>query len=134
TLSLPWTHYVSLLGIENAHARAFYEAEALRGGWTSRQLDRQIQSQFYERIALSRNKAAMLRKGHARPDDVVTAEAGQRLAGHGVLCPRGLVLARGDHAGAVGAERGAPHSQLGAGERLARRRVPHPRGRAPSSR
>ena len=65
---------MSLLGVENARARAFYEAEALRGGWTSRQLDRQIQSQFYERIALSRNKAAMLRKGHARPDDVVTAE------------------------------------------------------------
>lgn len=71
---LPWSHYVRLLGVENAHARTFYETEALRGGWTKRQLDRQIQSQFYERIALSRNKAAMLRKGHARPDDAVTAE------------------------------------------------------------
>jgi len=63
---------VSLLAVKNAHARAFYEAEALRGGWTSRQLDRQIESQFYERTALSRNKAAMLRKGHTI--DVVTAE------------------------------------------------------------
>ena len=37
-----------------------YEREALRGGWTIRQLDRQIQSQFYERTALSRDKAAIL--------------------------------------------------------------------------
>jgi predicted nuclease of restriction endonuclease-like (RecB) superfamily len=35
----------------------------LRGGWTIRQLDRQIQSQFYERTALSRDKAALLRDG-----------------------------------------------------------------------
>jgi predicted nuclease of restriction endonuclease-like (RecB) superfamily len=72
---LPWSHYVRLLGVERAHARVFYETEALRGGWTSRQLDRQIQSQFYERTALSRNKAAMLRKGRgAKADDAVTAE------------------------------------------------------------
>jgi predicted nuclease of restriction endonuclease-like (RecB) superfamily len=49
---------VSLLGVENAHARAFYEAEALRGGWTSRQLDRQIQSQFYERISWTASSAS----------------------------------------------------------------------------
>jgi predicted nuclease of restriction endonuclease-like (RecB) superfamily len=67
---------VRLLGVESAHARVFYETEALRGGWTSRQLDRQIQSQFYERTALSRNKAAILRKGRgAKADDAVTAEA-----------------------------------------------------------
>ena len=72
---LPWTHYVRLLAVKSAGARTFYEAEALRGGWTSRQLDRQIQSQFYERTALSRDKAAMLRKGAgAQADDTVTAE------------------------------------------------------------
>ncbi len=43
--------------------RAFYETEALRGGWTVRQMDRQISSQFYERTTLSRNMAAMLEKG-----------------------------------------------------------------------
>jgi len=46
-------------------ALAFYHAEALRGGWSVRQLDRQIASQFYERTALSRNKAAMLTRGAA---------------------------------------------------------------------
>jgi predicted nuclease of restriction endonuclease-like (RecB) superfamily len=59
---LPWSAYVRLLGVKNEHARRFYETEALRGGWSVRQLDRQIDSQFYERTALSRNKAAMLRK------------------------------------------------------------------------
>lgn len=60
---LPWSAYVRLLSIKNEQARRFYEAEALRGGWSVRQLDRQINSQFYERTALSRNKAAMLCKG-----------------------------------------------------------------------
>jgi predicted nuclease of restriction endonuclease-like (RecB) superfamily len=57
---LPWSHYVRLLAVRSAHARAFYESEALRGGWTIRQLDRQIQTQFYERTARSRDKAALL--------------------------------------------------------------------------
>jgi predicted nuclease of restriction endonuclease-like (RecB) superfamily len=57
------------------HAREFYETEALRGGWTVRQLGRQIDSQFYERTALSRNKAAMLRRGAvATPEDALTPE------------------------------------------------------------
>jgi predicted nuclease of restriction endonuclease-like (RecB) superfamily len=72
---LPWSHYVRLLAVKNENARAFYEDEALRGGWTIRQLDRQIQSQFYERTALSRNKAAMLTKGaRARPEDRMPPE------------------------------------------------------------
>jgi hypothetical protein len=72
---LPWSHYVRLLGVRDVAARRFYETEALRGGWTVRQLDRQIDTMFYERTALSRNKVAMLTKGaRSRPDDVVTPE------------------------------------------------------------
>lgn len=72
---LPWSHYVKLLAVKSDDARAFYEAEALRGGWTVRQLDRQINSLFYERTALSRNKAAMLTKGaKSKPEDAVTPE------------------------------------------------------------
>jgi predicted nuclease of restriction endonuclease-like (RecB) superfamily len=72
---LPWSHYVRLLSVRNIEARRFYEAEALRGGWTIRQLDRQIGTQFYERTALSRNKAAMLQRAEAtKPGDVVTPE------------------------------------------------------------
>jgi predicted nuclease of restriction endonuclease-like (RecB) superfamily len=62
-LPLPWTHYVRLLRVRNSHAREFYVREALAGGWSVRQLDRQINSQFYERTALSKNKTAMLLKG-----------------------------------------------------------------------
>ena len=72
---LPWSAYVRVLSVKNERARAFYEQEALRGGWSVRQLDRQINSQFYERTALSKNKAAALRKGgKARPGDAVTPE------------------------------------------------------------
>jgi predicted nuclease of restriction endonuclease-like (RecB) superfamily len=72
---LSWSHYVLLVRTRSEHARVFYETEALRGGWTVRQLRRQIDSQFYERTALSRNKAAMLRKGAvATPDDAVSPE------------------------------------------------------------
>jgi predicted nuclease of restriction endonuclease-like (RecB) superfamily len=72
---LPWSHYVRLLSVKSEAARRFYEQEAIRGGWSIRQLDRQINSQFYERTALSKNKAAMLTKGQqARPEDLVTPE------------------------------------------------------------
>ena len=60
---LPWSAYVRLLSVKDERAREFYETEALRGGWSVRQLDRQIGSQFYERTALSKNKAAMLTSG-----------------------------------------------------------------------
>ena len=59
---LPWSAYVCLLPVKNPEARSFYETEALRCGWSVRQLARQINSQFYERIALSKNKTAMLEK------------------------------------------------------------------------
>ena len=60
---LPWSAYVRLMSVRDARARDFYETEALRGGWSVRQLDRQIGSQFYERTALSKNRAAMLTDG-----------------------------------------------------------------------
>ena len=64
-----------MLSLKNLEARAFYEREALSGGWSVRQLDRQISSQFYERMTLSRNKGALLRKGRQALDaDDVTPE------------------------------------------------------------
>jgi predicted nuclease of restriction endonuclease-like (RecB) superfamily len=72
---LPWSHYVSLLSCKNENARKFYEDESLRGGWTVRQLKRQINSKFYERTALSKDKVAMLKKGEkALPEDYVSPE------------------------------------------------------------
>ena len=72
---LPWSHYVLLLGARSAEARAFYETEALRGGWSVRQLRRQLGTLFYERTAMSRNKVAMLEKGaQQKPGEAVTPE------------------------------------------------------------
>jgi predicted nuclease of restriction endonuclease-like (RecB) superfamily len=72
---LPWSHYVRLLSVKSVLARDFYHTEALRGGWSVRQLDRQIASQFYERTAASRNKNAMLRKGAvASVEDSISAD------------------------------------------------------------
>ena len=72
---LSWTHYARLVRIGDSRARRFYEDEAVRGGWSVRQLQRQIGSQFYERTALSRNKAGMLEKGaRSQPGDEVAPE------------------------------------------------------------
>jgi predicted nuclease of restriction endonuclease-like (RecB) superfamily len=73
---LSWSHYVMLVGrVKDEQSRKFYESEALRSGWSVRQLDRQISSQFYERTLLSKNKSAMLKKcKEPLPQDIVTAE------------------------------------------------------------
>ena len=72
---LSWSHYVRLLSVKDKEARKFYETEALGSGWSVRQLDRQISSQFYERTLLSKNKAAMLKKGaKPKPQDLTTVE------------------------------------------------------------
>ena len=73
---LPWSHYVMLVRrIKEDDTRKFYESEALRSGWSVRQLDRQISSQFYERTLLSKNKSVMLKKGEKPlPEDIVTPE------------------------------------------------------------
>lgn len=57
---LPWSSYVRLLRVSSDAARAFYEREAIHGGWSVRQLKRQIDSQFYERAALSHDKVRVL--------------------------------------------------------------------------
>lgn len=73
---LSWTHYIHLMRrTRSAEERAFYEGEALRGGWSVRQLDRQIGSQFHTRALLSKNKRDMLEKGdQPLPGDLVTAD------------------------------------------------------------
>lgn len=67
TLPLSWSHYCLLMRIEESFQREFYEAECIRGNWSVRQLDRQIQSMLYERTALSKRKLAVLAKAHEKP-------------------------------------------------------------------
>ena len=72
---LSWSHYVRLLSVEQPEARKFYETESLRGGWSVRQLDRQLSTLFYERTALSKNKARLLASSaKPRPEDTVNVE------------------------------------------------------------
>ncbi|GHV13628.1 hypothetical protein FACS1894219_08700 [Clostridia bacterium] len=53
---LSWSHYQILMRIENEDARRFYEIEATSQQWSVRQLQRQVGSSLYERLALSRDK------------------------------------------------------------------------------
>lgn len=73
---LSWTHYIHLIRrTKSQEEREFYSEEALRGGWSVRQLDRQISSQFYARALLSKNKRAILEKGAEPQDsDIVTVD------------------------------------------------------------
>ncbi len=52
---LGWSHYLVLMGLKKAEERRFYEIEAEQNGWTVRELERQIASALYERLALSRD-------------------------------------------------------------------------------
>ena len=53
---LSWTHYRSLMRVEDEVARRFYLEEAVKCSWSSRQLDRQINSFYYQRILASKDK------------------------------------------------------------------------------
>jgi predicted nuclease of restriction endonuclease-like (RecB) superfamily len=73
---LAWTHYRRLTRIERREARHFYEIETERNAWSARELDRQISSLLFDRLAKSRDKAGLLglaTQGHevARPIDVL---------------------------------------------------------------
>ncbi len=57
---LNWSQYKLLLRIEDEHKRAYYIAESIKNVWTSRQLERQINSQLYERLLLSNDKESVL--------------------------------------------------------------------------
>ncbi len=56
---LSWTHYRLLMKVENDTARQFYLDEAVKSQWSTRQLERQINSFFYERLLSSKNKEAV---------------------------------------------------------------------------
>lgn len=57
--TLGWTHYVTLLTVKSVDERRFYELEAGSNGWGYRELERQINTALYERLAISRDKAAV---------------------------------------------------------------------------
>jgi len=79
---LSWTHYRTLLRVENPKARAWYEQEAIGQCWSARALDRQINKLYYERLLSSDDSlslkleagqkiAAMQEASKLRPKDVL---------------------------------------------------------------
>ena len=73
---LPWSHYQILTHVKDSDARSFYEIEAFKQQWSKRQLQRQIGSGLYERLALSRDKDEVMRlatEGQVveKPSDVI---------------------------------------------------------------
>ena len=56
---LTWTHYRLLLQVDNDEARLWYMNEAVEAGWSSRQLERQISTMYYERLLASRDKTSV---------------------------------------------------------------------------
>lgn len=57
---LSWTHYRLLLRIDNEDKREYYIAETVKNNWSVRQMERQINSQLFERLLLSNDKESVL--------------------------------------------------------------------------
>jgi len=57
---LSWTHYRTLLKVDRQEARDFYEIEAVKNGWSARQLERQVNSLLFDRLLKSRDKDGVL--------------------------------------------------------------------------
>lgn len=75
-VELSWTHYKKLMRIKRDDVRNFYEIECINSGWSVTELERQISSLLFERLAKSRNKKevmALAQKGHEihRPEDLL---------------------------------------------------------------
>lgn len=73
---LSYSHYLTLMRINDIEERNFYEIEAINNGWSLRELKRQMDSALYERLVLSRDKKKVLelsQKGQLieKPQDIV---------------------------------------------------------------
>lgn len=73
---LSWTHYRLLMRVENENAREFYMQEAVKSQWSTRQLERQINSFFYERLLSSKNKEKVAKEIQTlepakKPEDII---------------------------------------------------------------
>lgn len=67
---LSWTHYRTLLQVKDDSARQWYEREAESEHWSSRQLARQIQSSYYERLLLSEEKEGVVAEAEKKVSEV----------------------------------------------------------------
>lgn len=73
---LSWSHYRKLISVEDEKARQWYMNEAASQVWSTRQLDRQISTLYYERLALSTNKQSVVEEAKQKltnytPEDFI---------------------------------------------------------------
>ena len=73
---LSWSHYIALIGISNDTSRKFYEKQAINETLSVRELERQIDSSLFERLAISKDKKGVMQlsaKGHivSHPNEAV---------------------------------------------------------------
>ncbi|USD67706.1 PDDEXK nuclease domain-containing protein [Vibrio sp. SCSIO 43136] len=72
-LELSWTHYRTLLRVENPSARQWYQQEAISQNWSARALERQIGTLYYERLLASKDKAIVA--GEAQSNTTALADS-----------------------------------------------------------
>ena len=68
---LTWTHYRSLLRVKSDEARNWYIEETIKEHWSSRQLDRQISTMYYERLLSSRDKNEVVAEANDKLKDLI---------------------------------------------------------------
>ena len=67
---LSWTHYRLLMRIHNEQARDFYLKEAIDGHWSTRTLERQISSFYYERLLASQNRKPVITEAESKAQPI----------------------------------------------------------------
>ena len=69
--NLTWSHYRFLLRVENEKARQWYIEETIKEHWSSRQLDRQISTMYYERLLSSQDKSEVVAEAKDKLKDII---------------------------------------------------------------
>lgn len=88
-IKLRWSHYVSLMAIDNLDERRFYEIEAAVNGWKVLDLERHIANSLFERMSLSRNKEELQPTFMGKASGRKSYRSHQKLLGTGISWHRG---------------------------------------------
>ncbi|MBQ8049984.1 MAG: DUF1016 family protein [Bacteroidaceae bacterium] len=71
---LTWSHYRRLISIEDEKTRLWYMDEAANSAWSTRQMDRQISTLYYERLLASREKESVVAEAKEKLKDVAPSQ------------------------------------------------------------
>ncbi|HRG38311.1 MAG TPA: PDDEXK nuclease domain-containing protein [Bacteroidia bacterium] len=81
---LSWTHYRLILKVEDEKARSFYLQEAIDCNWSTRTLERQINSLYYNRVLLTKKENRPFVKAEAE-NNKEPAQVGDLIKDHYIL-------------------------------------------------